>query len=324
MITDSFGRHLAYLRISLTDRCNFRCLYCLPPEGVSLVPREELLTLEEIERLSRIFVSLGVTKIRLTGGEPLLRKRVVSLVAALSGIEGLIHLTMTTNGSLLAPLAGDLKEAGLGSINISLDSLSRIRFARITRSDHWHEVMYGITQALSAGLAVKINVVAVSDLSREEVLNFCALARGYPVEVRFLEFMPLCGSGWNNELRLPMQKLKRWVMEALPLREGARGDDVAETYTVEGFEGRIGFIASISSPFCGRCSRLRLTSTGGLRPCLFSDLETDLKTPLRSCASDDELAALIRRAAWGKPKGHEEFLGRMRDGDLPKIRLLGG
>ena len=121
-----------------------------------------------------------------------------------------------------------------------------------------------------------------------------------------------------------MQKLKRWVMEALPLREGARGDDVAETYTVEGFEGRIGFIASISSPFCGRCSRLRLTSTGGLRPCLFSDLETDLKTPLRSCASDDELAALIRRAAWGKPKGHEEFLGRMRDGDLPKIRLLGG
>src|SRR3990167_9627129 len=171
-LTDQFGRHLHYLRISLSYRCNFRCIYCMPPEGIKLLPRAEVLTLEEIDRLARIFVSLGVNKIRLTGGEPLLRKRIVYLVSSLSRLDGLGELGLTTNGSFLATLAAPLKEAGLNTVNVSLDSLDRQRFARITLRDELPEVLSGVTRALEAGLEVKINAVALSDLTREEVIHF--------------------------------------------------------------------------------------------------------------------------------------------------------
>ncbi|MBI2340933.1 MAG: GTP 3',8-cyclase MoaA [Deltaproteobacteria bacterium] len=324
VLHDSYARNLTYLRISLTDRCNFRCVYCMPPEGIKLLPRAEVLTLEEIERLARIFVSLGVNKIRLTGGEPLLRKRIVYLVSSLSRFDGLRELGLTTNGSFLADLAFPLKEAGLNTVNVSLDSLNRERFARITLRDELPEVLSGVTRALEAGLAVKINAVALSDLTRDEVVHFCRLAQNYPLEVRFLEFMPLCGTGYKPELVAPFKGIKSWVFDEMDLVPLPRDENVAETYQVKDGPGRIGFIASMSEPFCGTCTRLRLTSTGGLRLCLFSPLEIDLRTPLRSGAADDEIADLIRKGVWKKPKGHEEYLGKTQYRELPKIRMLGG
>lgn len=323
-LIDSFNRTLDYLRISLTDRCNFRCLYCMPPEGIPLLPKQDILTIEEFERLTRIFASLGVRKIRLTGGEPLLRKKIVALTSALSHIEEIDEVNLTTNGSLLAPLPTVLKEAGLHGVNVSLDSLSRIRFQKITRADELFEVTYGITEALKAGLKVKLNVVALNDLSKKEVLSFCHLTKNNPLEVRFLELMPLCGSAWNASLGLSISLLKNWVMESFELIPLPRGNQVAETFQVEGSLGNIGFIASLSEPFCESCNRLRLTSTGALRSCLFSDLETDLRTPLRRGDSDEEIAERIQRAAWNKPKGHEQYLAERPYVDLPKIRTLGG
>lgn len=324
MLIDSYNRKLDYLRISLTDRCNFRCTYCMPPEGISLLPKDDILSLEELERLARIFVLLGTRKIRLTGGEPLLRKGIVSLVANLSQLSGLNELGLTTNGSLLAPLVQPLKEAGLNSVNISLDSLNRLRFQHVTRVDAFEEVFNGIQTSLAAGLKVKINAVAMNDLGEREVKGFVDLAKKYPVEVRFLEFMPLCGSGWQSEKRLELATLKKWVEDACRLTPLPRERNVADTFEIEGGSGKIGFISSLSEPFCGTCSRLRLTATGALRLCLFSDLEIDLRTPLRDGASDEDLAELIQKSVWKKPKGHEEYLGKVNNKELPKIRSIGG
>ncbi|MBI4411954.1 MAG: GTP 3',8-cyclase MoaA [Deltaproteobacteria bacterium] len=323
-LTDQFGRSLHYLRISLTDRCNFRCVYCMPPEGISLLPRAEVLRIDEFERLARIFVSLGINKIRLTGGEPLLRHKIVALVAALSHIDGLNELGLTTNGSLLAPLAQPLKEAGLASVNVSLDSLDPERFSRITLRDEFPVVLEGIGQALKAGLKVKINVVVLDSLTKEEVIAFCRMTREKPVEVRFLEFMPLCGTGWKLEQTKPIALIREWIREEFDLHPLPRNGQVAETYTLNSGLGRIGFIASMTEPFCDSCTRLRLTSTGGFHPCLFSLMETDLRTPMRKGSPDEEIARLIRETAWLKPKGHGEFLEKNKYEELPKIRSLGG
>lgn len=323
-LADSYHRRLNYLRISLTDRCNFRCVYCMPPEGINLLPRSEVLTIEEIEKLVRIFVSLGVTRVRLTGGEPLLRKKIVGLINSLSRLEGLTDLNLTTNGFLLAPMATFLKEAGLTGVNISLDSLDRERFKKIALYDGLEQVKSSVARSLTAGLKVKINTVALADLSRREVRQFLDMIRLYPIELRFLEFMPLCGTGYRPDLVFPMKLLKEWVREDFSLIPLPRGSSAAETYEIKEFPGRIGFVSSMSEPFCGTCSRLRLTSTGALRPCLFSPMETDLRTPLRLGATDEEIANLIRERVWLKPKGHEEILKKTRNDELPKIRMVGG
>ncbi|EKD41522.1 MAG: hypothetical protein ACD_73C00675G0002 [uncultured bacterium] len=323
-LIDSYNRKLDYLRISLTDRCNFRCVYCMPPEGITLLPKNEVLSLEEIGRLAGIFISLGTKKIRLTGGEPLLRKNIVSLVRDLASVAGLEELGLTTNGFFLAPLAHELKANGLSSVNISIDSLNRLRFHHVTRTDSFEDVFAGFMASLEAGLKVKVNVVAMNDLGEKEVESFVELAKKFPVELRFLEFMPLCGSAWQSEKRLSLSQLKQWVSSHCSLVPIPRGRNVADTFQIEGHEGKIGFISSMSEPFCGDCSRLRLTSTGMLRLCLFSPLEMDLRTPLRQGALDEEIAALITRSVLQKPKGHEEYLEKTKYSELPKIRSVGG
>jgi len=294
----------------------------MPPEGLPSHPSKEILELREIELLARLFVELGIKKIRLTGGEPLLREKIVALVSSLSKISGLQELALTTNGSKLSPLALYLKEAGLSSINISIDSLNPTRFEKITRQGKLREVLGGIQTALSCGLPVKLNVVALSDLTCEEVGEFCSLAKRLPIEIRFIEFMPLCGSGFDKNKGLSIPLLHEWIEEKLSLLPLERGSNPSQTYAIQGSPGRIGIIASLSEPFCSDCSRLRLTATGMIRPCLFSSQETDLRTPLRQGQTDEELKQIILKAAWNKPKGHEEFLETGKP--LPMIRSIGG
>ncbi len=324
VLHDSFNRSLTYLRISLTDRCNFRCVYCMPPEGITLLPREEVLRLDEFEKLARLFVSLGIKKIRLTGGEPLLRHKLVSFVSELSHIPGLEEVALTTNASFLEPLVEPLVEAGLKSINMSCDSLDPVRFRKITRNGDFDAVWKGIKKALCSPLKTKINVVALSDLSREEVRQFMDLAIRYQTEVRFIEFMPLCGSGSESLQGLDMEKLRNWIEEDHLLDEIPRGREVAKSFRLGNSLGRVGFISSLTEPFCSTCSRLRLSSAGQLRLCLFSPIFINLRKPLRMGGSDEEMLNLIRRGVWLKPKGHEEVRQEISDNSLPVIRSIGG
>ncbi|MFH1018833.1 MAG: GTP 3',8-cyclase MoaA [Pseudomonadota bacterium] len=321
---DAFGRTVDYLRVSLTENCNFRCLYCVPPEGVAFAEEKDLLRADEIVRLAKIFVHLGIRRVRLTGGEPLLRTDILPLVHALSLFKGLEDVALTTNGSLLAPLARPLKEAGLTTVNVSLDSLDRERFRKITARDRFDDVFAGLQEALKASLRVKINVLALSDLSREEVLAFCRLALRHPVSIRFLEFMPLCGDGWAPEKMLPISTIRRWVSEVHALRPLPREHHVAETFAISGGRGTVGFIASLSEPFCDSCNRLRLTASGELSLCLFSTTRIDLKAFLRSGESDREIREQIRAGVHEKPQGRRSLEKIRNPRELPHIRVIGG
>lgn len=324
-LTDSFGRAIDYLRISVTDRCNFQCVYCLPPEGIGCLAREELLTFEEIARVARIFLELGGKKLRITGGEPLVRRNLPDLVALLSPLSGLKELALTTNGFFLKELALPLKEAGLQKVNISLDSVSPSRFSTLTGCNQFEKVWSGVEAALTSGLETKINVVVLKGISEEEITAFGEMAKKLPVTVRFIEFMPLCGTGWHPEWMLPLREVRKCLkenFECLPVLP--RGSDVAEIYRIQGGKGAVGFIASMTEPFCDRCSRLRLTSAGKLRPCLFSNLEVDLKPSLRGGWPDAQIMAVLSEALRLKPAGHGITLP-LRDGsELPRIRFVGG
>lgn len=307
-LKDSYGRTIRDLRISITDRCNFACLYCMP-EKVPHLARHEILTFEEVERLARLFLDLGVRKIRLTGGEPLARHGVVDLVGRLAALKGrgLVDLAMTTNGYLLPRLASDLRRAGLDRLNLSCDSLDRENFRRITRCDGLPRLLEAIRAAEEAGFApLKINCVVVRDFNDHEVGDFARFALDTGHIVRFIEFMPLdSGQVWGRERlvsgREILERLRsRFRVEEMPARHPA---ETARRYLVEG-RAEIGIIASVTSPFCGRCNRLRLTAEGYLRTCLFSHKETDLKTSLRAGASDAHLAALVAAAVGAKEAGH--------------------
>lgn len=324
LLKDSFGRTIDYLRISVTDRCNFRCVYCMPPEGIALLPHEDVLTFEEITRVARIFLEMGGRKIRLTGGEPLVRKNIVELVAMLARLRGLKNLGLTTNGFYLKELAKPLKEAGLEGVNVSLDSLRADRFATLTHSPEFEKVWEGIGEALLAGLKTKINVVAIQGMSEEEVLAFGEMATRLPVEIRFIEFMPLCGTGWHPEWIFPLKKIRETLQRKFQLIPLLRRSEVAQTYQIPQGRGVIGFIASMSEPFCHRCSRLRLTANGKLRPCLFSNLEIDLKPWLRGGWPDSDIRAAILEAIWQKPMGHGIRFPLHDASQLPRIRFVGG
>lgn len=319
------------MRISLTDRCNFRCSYCAPPEGLDPIERTGFLAPAEVARLVRITASLGVGRYRLTGGEPLMRPDIVDIVSLLRGIEGVRELSMTTNGSRLAGLAEPLRRAGLDRINVSLDSLDAARFASVSGSRSFLRVRRGIDAARSAGFPLKINVVVLRDMPDEEILAFARYACDRRAEVRFLEFMPLCGGGWKRDMVYPIPRVRALVASRYSLRELPRDDAPARTYELEG-GGRIGFIAPLSEPFCSTCSRIRLTADGRLRPCLFSSYAVDLGTPLRAGASDAELAEAIRLAVRNKPHGSafaDTSLERMDAGALeaaagPPIHSIGG
>ncbi|MFH1263000.1 MAG: GTP 3',8-cyclase MoaA [Pseudomonadota bacterium] len=324
-LLDSFGRKIDYLRVSLTESCNFHCVYCAPTEKVTLAPPRELLASDELIRLLRIFARLGIRRVRLTGGEPLLRRDIVSLVRTLRGFSKFEDIALTTNGSFLASLAEPLERAGLSAVNVSLDSLNRERFARITGRDRLKEVMAGIDRAVAMSLRVKINVMALMDLSREEVLEFCRMAFERPISVRFLEFMPLCGEGWTPDRMLPIGTVRRWISNEYPLRRQHRGPHAAETFAIDGARGTVGFIASLTEPFCEACNRLRLTATGRVHLCLFSPLEFDLRAAVRDGSGDEEIESQIRRAVLQKPRERSAFSEWKKGQDpLPRIRVLGG
>ena len=321
---DSFGRQIDYLRISVTDRCNFRCVYCMPQEGISLLPQSNILSFEEITRIARLFLEIGGQKIKLTGGEPLTQKGIVNLVRMISSLQPIADFGLTTNGFYLKKLAHPLFEAGLKRVNVSLDSMNAARFTKLTDSSSWNRVWEGINEALRVGLRLKINVVAMKGITEKELFDFGQLVVNYSIDVRFIEFMPLCGTGWHPEWMLPLKTIEKHFQDNYQLVPLPRGSATAKTYQIEGGLGKIGFIASMTEPFCDRCSRLRLSADGKLRPCLFSDAETDLKDALRTGASDEKIKGLIRDAIWRKPKGHEISPQIESAVGLPRIRSIGG
>ena len=308
-LRDSYGRIADDLRISITDRCNFRRIYCMPAEGLKWLKRDDLLRFEEIARLARLFVErYGVRTIRITGGEPLVRIKVEELVGMINDIDPTLDITMTTNGVLLREKARLLKDAGLKRINISLDTLHMDRFHEIARSDAFGRVMDGIQASREAGLwPIKLNMVVMKGKNDDEVVDFARLAREQGYEVRFIEFMPLDGDNiWTNEQVVPSLRIQEQIEDLFPLRPVAdpRPGPATRYKFADGSPGGIGFISSVSQAFCTTCNRIRLTAEGGLRTCLFSLQETPLRDLIRSGASDDHLGRVIETAIWRKEEGH--------------------
>lgn len=307
-LVDSFGRVATDLRISVTDKCNFRCRYCMPPEGLPWMDKREILSYEEITRLARVLVESGVDSIKVTGGEPLVRRDVATLVAMLRGLGENLDISITTNGFLLAEAAPALSEAGLDRVTVSCDSLIRHRFAEMTLRDALDEVMRGIEVAADAGLTpVKINTVVIRGHNDDEMLAFARLARATGYEVRFIEYMPLdAQSEWSEARVVPGAEIIETIAATWPLKSADEaGNEPTSSYSfADGAPGRVGVIPSVTDPFCDTCNRLRLTADGQLRACLFSLEETDLKGPLRAGADDDELAALARACIAAKWSGH--------------------
>lgn len=307
-LTDDYGRLLDYLRISVTDRCNLRCVYCMPEGGVPSLPHDDILRYEEIAQLVRIAAALGVRTIRLTGGEPLVRKDIIDLVGMLSQIRGIDSVNLTTNGTLLAPMAEKLAQAGLERVNISLDSLRPERYAAITRRANLDDALAGIQAAHAAGLRpVKINMVVMGGVNDDEVIDFAHRSRSHRWHVRFIECMPLGGqadNAWRDYIS--SDEIRRTIEDALGTLTPTEiaGEGPSRTWHLPGAEGTIGFISAISHTFCDQCNRLRLTADGRLLPCLLSDIEFDLRAPLRRGANDEALRDIFLQAAAAKPKGH--------------------
>lgn len=304
---DKYERVIDYMRISIIDRCNLRCVYCMPSEGVKPVEHRSILRYEEIIRIVRSAARLGVRKVRITGGEPLVRKNLPSLVASLNSIEGIEDISLTTNGLLLKKLARPLAEAGLRRVNISLDSLDPRRYSEITRGGSIGEVQAGIREAEEAGLLpIKINMVPLRGLNDAEIEEFARLTLRLPYHVRFIEFMPIGARDlWNEEKYLSTDEIKRRVEAIAPLSPvKARRAGPARYFRFEGAPGVVGFISPLTHHFCSSCNRLRLTSDGKLRPCLFSETEIDLKSALRGGADAGEIERLLRLAVEVKPQGH--------------------
>ena len=306
-LIDQYGRHLNYLRMSVTDRCNLRCLYCMPSQGVSKLKHDEILTYEELHRLARLAVRLGVEKIRLTGGEPLLRKGIYDFMPLLTAIPGLLDVSLTTNGIFLRDNVNKIKAAGIKRINVSLDSLQPERYEKITGFDGFHQVWEGIESAKDLGFnPIKINVVVIQGLNDDEIIEFGKLSLDYPFHIRFIEYMPIGVQGANPLHHVTNGELKNQLLrlgKLLPIPKSPL-DGPADRHKIEGAKGEIGFISALSDHFCPKCNRLRLTPNGHIRPCLLSNLEQNLKGPMRSGASDEELARIFVDAALKKPYEH--------------------
>ena len=325
---DHLGRTIEYLRISLTDRCNYRCIYCMPEEGVVSLPHEQILRIEEIAHLVRIAADLGIKSVRLTGGEPLVRKGVVDLVRDVANTPGIENVSLTTNGVLLPKMASDLKRAGLSRVNISLDTLEEDQFAYITRRGHLHETLDGIAAALEAGFdPVKINAVTVRSLN-QDYLAFARLSMDRPLHVRFIEYMPVgdsagvAGCGWGPDDVVPNEEVLETInaqAREAGLRElvPAGGDSPlgwgpARYWEFPGAKGTVGFISAMSNHFCSQCNRVRLTADGKLRPCLFSDVELDVRDALRR-GDDEGVRAAFAEALRIKPDEHHNKVGTERN-----------
>ncbi|KAM9075212.1 molybdenum cofactor biosynthesis protein 1 isoform 3-T3 [Megaptera novaeangliae] len=325
-LTDGFGRRHSYLRISLTEKCNLRCQYCMPEDGVPLTPKADLLTTEEILTLARLFVKEGVDKIRLTGGEPLIRPDVVDIVAQLHQLEGLRTIGITTNGINLARLLPQLQKAGLSAINISLDTLVPAKFEFIVRRKGFRKVMEGIHKAIELGYSpVKVNCVVMRGLNEDELPDFVALTEGLPLDVRFIEYMPFDGNKWNFRKMVSYKEMldtlrQQWPeLEKLPEEESS----TAKAFQIPGFRGRVSFITSMSEHFCGTCNRLRITADGNLKVCLFGNSEVSLRDHLRAGASEEELLSVIGAAVGRKKRQHAGMFSISQMKNRPMI-LIGG
>lgn len=328
-LRDGHGRTIDYLRISLTDRCNFRCIYCMPEDGVCQLGHEDILTIEEIERLVRIAADLGIKSIRLTGGEPLVRKGVTDLVRVVTETPGIQNVSMTTNGVLLPKMADELKRAGLNRVNISLDTLDADQFRQVTRVGNLEDTMAGIEAALEAGFKpVKVNAVTVRSLD-QDFLEFAKLSIDRPLHVRFIEFMPvgdsdstgLGGAGWGKQDVIPSGELLETINcqareaglpELKPANDKPIGWGPAKYYEFPDAQGTVGFISPLSRHFCSECNRLRVTADGKVRPCLFSDNEFDIRAALRS-GTDEDVRNVLLEALGAKPDEHHDKVGTERN-----------
>jgi cyclic pyranopterin phosphate synthase len=308
LLRDGHGRLIGDLRVSVTDRCNFRCQYCMPAEGLPWLERAEILTFEEIARLVGLFAGMGVHDVRLTGGEPLVRREFPVLARMLTDIDDVHEVSVTTNGFLLGRDAESLVAAGIDRFNVSVDSLQRDRFYEMTRRDALEQVLHGleVLAAFPEAHPIKVNAVAMRGFTEEEVIPFAELARRTPYQVRFIEFMPLdADHSWDRSKVLTGAEIRAAIEEVYPLVPDPREPSAtARMYHFADGEGKIGFINPVSEPFCADCNRVRLTAEGRLRTCLFSLNETDLREPLRDGASDDELCDIIRAAVWRKELKH--------------------
>ncbi|MBR4224172.1 MAG: GTP 3',8-cyclase MoaA [Oscillospiraceae bacterium] len=320
---DSFGRTIDYLRISLTDRCDLRCIYCMPAEGVENIPHREILTFEETARLVRIMAGLGVRKIRLTGGEPLIRRDICSLVAMIDAVDGIEEICLTTNGTTLSDHSVMLRDAGVDRINVSLDTVDRDVYKRITGADRLDDVMRGIDTAYGLGIPLKINCVPIRNINDSEICSIALLAKDRAIDVRFIELMPIgCGKELNGILS---DEISAMLAERFGDPKDAYDMDVSSPavyHRFEGFRGRIGYISPMSHRFCERCDRIRLTASGYLKLCLQYPAGADLKTPMRNGSSDEELADIIKSAILQKPRAHS-FSDRDATDDRKMVQIGG-
>ncbi len=309
MLTDSFGRGHSYLRISVTDRCNLRCAYCMPAEGLEWMAKKHILTFEEILRIARIAVELGVRKIRVTGGEPLLRKEIERLFFGLGALPLLQTLAVTTNGVYLREKSADLKKAGVRLVNISLDTLDRERFSRLTLRDEFAQTLDGIHAALEAGFEqVKMNTVVIRGVNDDEILDLVEFVKDKPVNLRFIEFMPFDGNQWKSDAVVPYKEMIARIEERYPLRSLALNDpaQTSKDFSIEGFAGSVSFITSMTDSFCSTCDRLRVTADGYFKPCLFSPKEISLRDAMRAGCTDEDIVNIFLEGLRIKPKDHVE------------------
>jgi cyclic pyranopterin phosphate synthase len=326
-LLDAFDRTISYLRISVTDRCNLRCVYCMPPAGLPWIAKPDLLSFDEIVRVAMAGAALGLRSIRLTGGEPLLRPRIVDLVRALAAIPGVDDISLSTNGLLLAELAEPLACAGLRRVNVSLDTLRADRFEELALRPGLGRVLAGIEAALAAGLVpLKLNCVVMRGRNHDEIAAFAALTKHQPIAVRFIELMPVEKNvALQNDAYLSSDEVLECVrsVDELASVDGPKGNGPARYYAFSGAAGTIGVISPLSHEYCGTCNRVRLSADGRLRPCLFGDNQLDLRTLLRAGATQDEIAAQLRRAMLVKPERHHLKRGEAQSA-LAAFSQIGG
>lgn len=302
---DNHGRPINYLRLAVTDRCNLRCFYCMPEEGIHYLPKKELLTFEEIERLIRLMASLGISKIRLTGGEPFVRTDLMHLIRKIVSIDGIEHLHLTTNGILTSPHINELKELGIASINLSLDTLDRERFKMITRRDEFESTWNTLQQLIASGIPVKINAVVMEGKNIEDIISMVELTRNSNVSVRFIEEMPFNGEGNHYpQLTWTYRKILDWIKDEYPDLEKIADEPntTSYNYQVPGYKGNIGVIAAFSRTFCGTCNRIRVTAQGTLKTCLYDDGVLNIKELMRSGVSDDVINEKLIHAFSSRPR----------------------
>jgi cyclic pyranopterin phosphate synthase len=307
MLLDRFNRLISYLRISVTDRCNFRCVYCMPAHGIDIAPRAELLSFEEIARVAEVGATLGLKKIRLTGGEPTVRRDLPELVKLLRAIPGIDELAMTTNAARLGELAAPLKDAGLNRLNVSLDTLNRETAAQIARRDQWMEVQNGVEAAHRAGLGLKFNTVVMRGINEHELADLVRFAHSYGAQIRFIEWMPMGEARFDEANQTVSTKEMREILNRefdFVVDSSIDASDPARGFVDERTGARVGFISSMTDHFCDTCNRMRLTALGGLRPCLHQNAEVDVRALLRSGGSDEEVRAAYFEAAGMKWAGH--------------------